>query len=115
MGAVSEMADRVVVMYGGRIVEVGATGEVLGTPCHPYTRGLIDCLPELDAPVAEDRPDLPEIPGVVPSVWARGQGCPFADRCKYTMPKCREEFPPVFHTGATQQVSCWLFEAQTND
>jgi len=115
MGVVSEMADRVVVMYGGRIVEVGATAEVLNTPYHPYTRGLIDCLPELDAPVREERPDLPEIPGVVPSVWARGQGCPFADRCGHVMPKCREAFSPSFQVGTTQQVACWLYEGNRND
>ncbi len=115
MGAVSEMADRVVVMYGGRVVEVGLTQEVLDNPCHPYTRGLIDCLPDLDTAPGDERPDLPEIPGVVPSVWARGSGCPFADRCAHTLPKCRETFPPAFKTGATQQVACWLFERPTND
>ncbi len=110
MGAVSEMADRVVVMYGGRAVEVGTTQEILSSPAHPYTQGLIACLPELDPAPTEDRPDLPEIPGIVPSVWDRGEGCPFADRCHAVMPICREAFPPFFQTGTTQRTACWLYE-----
>lgn len=112
MGAVSEMSDRVVVMYGGRIVEEGLTAEILKQPGHPYTQGLIACLPELDFAPTDDRPDLAEIPGVVPSVWERGTGCPFADRCAHTMPKCRQDFPPSFQTGPTQKVACWLYEEQ---
>ena len=112
MGAVSEMSDRVVVMYGGRVVEEGLTAEILERPGHPYTQGLIACLPELDPAPSELRPDLPEIPGVVPSVWERGVGCPFADRCTFVMPKCRVTFPPSFQTGPTQKVACWLHEEQ---
>jgi len=112
MGAVSEMSDRVVVMYGGRVVEEGLTTEILDKPAHPYTKGLIACLPELDPNPTIDRPDLPEIPGVVPSVWERGDSCPFADRCNSVMPKCRETFPPSFQTGPTQKVACWLYEEQ---
>ena len=88
MGAVSEMADRIVVMYGGRIVEQGACRDVLTEPLHPYTQGLIACLPELDREPDEARPDLPEIPGVVPSIWDRGPGCPFQARCERAMPRC---------------------------
>ncbi len=112
MGAVSEMSDRVVVMYGGRVVEEGLTAEILERPGHPYTQGLIACLPELDTAPTEDRPELAEIPGVVPSVWNRGAGCPFADRCSHVMAKCRESFPPAYQTGPTQKVACWLYEEQ---
>lgn len=110
MGAVAEMSDRVVVMYGGRVVEEGLTSEILEHPGHPYTKGLIACLPELDPAPTLDRPDLPEIPGVVPSVWERGNGCPFADRCVHVMDRCRSAFPPSFQTGQTQKVACWLYE-----
>ena len=112
MGAVAEMADRVVVMYGGRVVEEGRVGDILSRPGHPYTQGLIACLPDLDENPTDDRPDLPEIPGVVPSVWERGVGCPFADRCSHTMDKCRMQFPPMFQTADTQRVACWLHEGQ---
>ena len=109
MGAVSEMADRVVVMYGGRVVEQGSVGQILAQPRHPYTQGLIACLPELDREPGDDRPDLPEIPGVVPSVWERGAGCPFVDRCKHAMARCSREFPPMMLLDGGQGVSCWLY------
>ena len=112
MGAVSEMSDRVVVMYGGRVVEEGLTTEILMNPAHPYTSGLIACLPELDEAPTHERPELPEIPGVVPSVWKRADGCPFAERCSHVMPKCRQSFPPSYQTGPTQKVACWLYEEQ---
>jgi peptide/nickel transport system ATP-binding protein len=113
MGVVAEMSDQVVVMYGGRVIEKGATDQVLASPRHPYTQGLISCLPELDINPGTQRADLPEIPGVVPSVWNRGQGCPFADRCKSVMEKCREAFPPWRQTGSMQEVACWLYEDQS--
>jgi len=109
MGAVSEMADRVVVMYGGRVVEQGSVGQILAQPRHPYTQGLIACLPELDREPSDDRPDLPEIPGVVPSVWERGAGCPFVDRCKHAMARCSREFPPMTLLDGGQGVFCWLY------
>jgi peptide/nickel transport system ATP-binding protein len=109
MGAVSEMADRVVVMYGGRVVEQGGVREILAHPRHPYTRGLIACLPELDREPSDIRPDLPEIPGVVPSVWERGAGCPFLERCGQAMPRCRDAFPPLTRVAGAQEVACWLY------
>ncbi|MBB5215965.1 ABC transporter ATP-binding protein [Parapusillimonas granuli] len=113
MGAVAEMSDRVVVMYGGRVVEEGMTAEILAAPRHPYTQGLIACLPELDPAPSDHRPDLPEIPGIVPSIWNRGAGCPFADRCAHVMAQCRKAFPPSFQMGPTQKVACWLYEDQS--
>ena len=110
MGAVSELADRVVVMYGGYAVEEGATDEILNQPKHPYTQGLIACLPELEPDPSEERQELLEIPGIVPSVWDRGSGCPFADRCSVVMDKCWDNFPPRYQTGATQYTSCWQYE-----
>ncbi|MGS1011836.1 ABC transporter ATP-binding protein [Achromobacter anxifer] len=109
MGAVSEMADRVVVMYGGRVVEQGGVREILAQPRHPYTQGLIACLPELDREPDDVRPDLPEIPGVVPSIWERGAGCPFMERCAQAMARCRDAFPPLTRVGEGQEVACWLY------
>ncbi|MGB6009264.1 ABC transporter ATP-binding protein [Castellaniella sp.] len=113
MGAVAEMSDRVVVMYGGRVIEDGVTDEILSAPRHPYTKGLIACLPELDLSPTSEREELPEIPGVVPSVWERGNGCPFAERCSAVMDKCHTAFPPAFKTGPTQNVACWLYGEQS--
>jgi len=110
MGAVAEMADRVMVMYGGRVVEQGTTREVLDRPRHPYTQGLIACLPRLEAH-AEDPAPLPEIPGVVPSIWELGAGCPFHSRCPRAVDRCREEMPPMTALGPTQRAACWLLHA----
>jgi peptide/nickel transport system permease protein len=85
-GVVSEICDRVAVMYAGRIVEVGPTEEVLRAPAHPYTRKLIDCVPVLGAP--ERRLDA--IPGLPPAVNRLPPGCAFASRCPRADAACRE-------------------------
>jgi peptide/nickel transport system ATP-binding protein len=105
MGAIAEMADRVAVMYGGRVVEEGATRDVLERPQHPYTKGLIACVPDLDED-ADERRILTEIPGLVPSVWDLQQGCPFADRCDEAATQCRTSMPPDAMVGG-QRVACW--------
>ena len=111
MGAVAEMADRVMVMYAGRVVEQGSTAEVLGAPKHPYTQGLIDCLPELGSSQRgdrDDREDLTEIAGVVPSIWELGTGCAFRERCPQAMARCAAEVPPLKRTGGSHGAACWL-------
>ncbi|MBU1442362.1 MAG: ABC transporter ATP-binding protein [Gammaproteobacteria bacterium] len=117
MGAVAEMADRVMVMYAGRVIEQGTTAQVLSQPGHPYTRGLIDCLPELGSSFgaeAGERDDLAEIDGVVPSIWELGSGCAFRERCPHAMPRCATEVPPMFaldvasSPGAPHGAACWL-------
>ncbi len=108
MGAVAEMADQVAVMYGGRIVEQGSTDAILTQPRHPYTQGLIACLPELGARLDEARRPLPEIPGVVPSIWELGTGCAFAQRCAFAMPRCFTEEPPSFESASGHLSACWL-------
>jgi len=117
MGAVAEMADRVMVMYAGRVIEQGSADQVLSAPGHPYTRGLIDCLPELGSSAAFDddtREDLAEIPGVVPSIWELGSGCAFRERCRHAMPRCAREVPPMFALagdgdgGSSHGAACWL-------
>jgi peptide/nickel transport system ATP-binding protein len=120
MGAVAEMADRVVVMYAGRVIEQGSTEQVLSEPGHPYTRGLIDCLPELGSSLATpdgERATLAEIAGVVPSIWELGAGCAFRERCPHAMPRCAVEVPPMFAVDgrvapidATMPhgAACWL-------
>ncbi|MGR4868571.1 ABC transporter ATP-binding protein [Variovorax sp. LARHSF232] len=112
MGAVAEMADRVMVMYAGRVIEQGSCEQVLGAPGHPYTRGLIDCLPELGSSIGGGRADLAEIDGVVPSIWELGRGCAFRERCPQAMPRCATDVPPMFEVGANGATShgaaCWL-------
>ena len=107
MGAIAEMADRVAVMYAGRIVEEGAVAEVLQAPLHPYTQGLIACAPGRRA-TAPGEPLL-EIPGTVPSLLERRGGCSFAARCPQVQPRCHERLPAeTVWAGGQRRVLCWL-------
>ncbi|KAB2916373.1 MAG: ABC transporter ATP-binding protein [Hyphomicrobiaceae bacterium] len=107
MGAIAEMADRVAVMYAGRIVEEGATQSILDAPQHPYTRGLVACVPDLDAADGDAEAPLAEIAGVVPSVWELRSGCPFADRCPEVIDVCRHEMPQRTSVTPAHHVACW--------
>ena len=108
MGAIAELADRVLVMYAGRKVEEGAVEEVLKRPGHPYTQGLLECVLHVEEEIPEERQTLPEIPGVVPAMTELGKGCPFAPRCPYVMARCRGEDPPLFVVGLGHTAACWL-------
>ena len=110
MGAIAEMAHRVVVMYAGRKVEDGPVDEILTNPKHPYTSGLIGCVPHLSPDPSEERLPLMDIPGVVPPMTRLGQGCPFAPRCSEALDKCRSEIPAQSVVGENHRVSCWLIE-----
>ena len=101
MGAISEMADRVAVMYAGRVIEQGRADDVLDLPPHPYTRGLISCIPALGK--GEDT--LREIPGVVPPLHMLGAGCAFADRCAHRAPRCDSE-KPLLQAHGHHPVAC---------
>ncbi|MFU8862430.1 MAG: ABC transporter ATP-binding protein [Rhodobacterales bacterium] len=89
MGAISEMADRVAVMYAGRVIEQASADDVLDHPQHPYTRGLISCIPAL----GKGDTELREIPGVVPPLHMLGAGCAFAERCAHRFDRCDTEKP----------------------
>ncbi len=112
MGAIAEMAQRVVVMYAGRIIEQADVVQILTDPRHPYTQGLIRCVPHLTQNPTAERPPLLEIPGVVPPLTQLGSGCPFAPRCEYADAKCRAEMPPSRTIGDSHDVACWLTERE---
>ncbi|WP_420854620.1 ABC transporter ATP-binding protein [Sneathiella marina] len=107
MGAIAELADRVAVMYAGHIIESGPTNEILTNPQHPYTRGLIACVPHLEEDPSELRPYLSEIKGVVPSLTDLGKGCAFADRCAYKTPECEKEQPLIEAVAEGHSVACY--------
>jgi len=95
LATVAALADRVMVMYAGRIVEAGPVGQVLREPWHPYTRGLLDSLPAM----AEPGQRLAQIPGTTPSLLSLPPGCPFAPRCAHADVACNTEPPVVEQAG----------------
>ena len=101
LGVVAEICDRVVVMYAGEVVETGHTNDVLSSPGHPYTQGLMRSLPSLDS--RQERLDT--IPGSVPALFDMPQGCRFRPRCPYADDRCRRD-PPV-ETISDQKIRCW--------
>jgi oligopeptide/dipeptide ABC transporter ATP-binding protein len=108
MGVIAEFAQRVVVMYAGRKVEEGPVERIIKNPQHPYTKGLIQCVPHLHADPGLERVELKEIPGVVPDMSRLGPGCPFQPRCQYSIDPCREKMPPETTVGEHHRVACWL-------
>ncbi len=96
LGVVSEVAQRVLVMYAGQIVESARAGDLFAAPRHPYTEALLASLPERNA----GRRRLASLPGVVPGAFDRPAGCLLAPRCPYVQARCRVERPPLFEVGA---------------
>jgi peptide/nickel transport system ATP-binding protein len=105
MGVIAETADRVAVMYAGRIVEIGPVRAVVKNPLHPYTAGLMGSIPKPDADVAR----LIQIPGAMPRLTAMPAGCAFHPRCPRAFTPCRDARPNLQPHGDAH-VACWLFE-----
>ncbi|MER8863004.1 ABC transporter ATP-binding protein [Mesorhizobium sp. M0751] len=112
LGVVAEIADRVAVMYAGRIVETGPVGEVFTRPRHPYTAGLMRSVPRLGEATALKvaGTPLPTIAGNVPSLALLPKGCSFAPRCPMAIAACRAAVPPLFAATPTQQSRCLRWE-----
>jgi len=104
LGVVAEVADRVVVMYGGEVVERATVTELFDAPHHPYTEGLMSAMPRLD----RDTERLVTIPGVVPPSTAWPSGCRFRDRCSYAWDRCASEHPPLYPVGNEHESRCHL-------
>jgi oligopeptide/dipeptide ABC transporter ATP-binding protein len=112
MGVVAENADRVVVMYAGRKVEEASADDLFEHPAHPYTKGLLGSLPNLEvaAHTGSRRPRLTEIKGMVPSLAGLPQGCSFAPRCAFATDQCRAAYPPLEAHRPGHLVACWHAE-----
>jgi peptide/nickel transport system ATP-binding protein len=104
MGVVAAMADRVVVMYAGRVAEIAPVHEIFAHPSHPYTVLLLASVPRLDV---TPKHQLVTIDGNVPSSFELDDGCRFADRCPLATDQCRRETPPVSERNAGHSVACW--------
>lgn len=105
LGVVSETADRVIVMYCGRILESARVEDLFAEPRHPYTIGLLNSIPRLD----QDVERLYMIDGMVPDPNAMPPGCPFSDRCPKVMDRCREAVPALHDEGDSRAVRCFLY------
>ena len=108
LGVVARYADRVNVMYAGKIIERGTARELYANPRHPYTLGLLHSVPRLDEPRSSK---LDPIEGQPPDMAQLPAGCAFADRCVYRIDRCAQEVPPLKPAGAPGHLSaCWVAE-----
>lgn len=105
MGVVAEVAQRVVVMYAGRVVEEAPVDVLFLEPRHPYTRGLIRSIPRIDL-AATEKVRLEAIPGTVPKLIDPAEGCRFAARCRYAKPECNAGTPPLIEITPGHKVAC---------
>jgi oligopeptide/dipeptide ABC transporter ATP-binding protein len=110
LGVVAEVADRVAVMYTGRIVEESPVDELFARPKHPYTEGLLRSVPKLSVTEVAEKPRLETIEGVVPRPTDLPPGCHFAPRCRHRMPRCTEEEIPLYQLDGGVQVRCVLYD-----
>lgn len=107
LGVIAEMADEVVVMYLGRVVEKGLVDDIFHNPKHPYTRALLESIPSVNA---TPRVKLPTISGSIPHPYNRPSGCPFYPRCPSFMPgTCDKAEPELIHVGDRQDAACFLY------
>ena len=107
MGVVAEVAQRVVVMYAGKVVEEATVEELFANPRHPYTQGLIRSIPRIDL-AATHKTRLEAIPGTVPKLIEPAEGCRFAGRCKHATPTCTAATPPLREISPGHKVACIL-------
>jgi len=105
LGVVAEIAERVLVMYAGFIVEEAQVDDLYEDPRHPYTQALLAALPRVDR--RRDK-RLQSIPGAPPNLLVAPTGCPFVQRCQFAFNHCKEEMPPLIPVGLNHQAACWL-------
>lgn len=105
LGVVASICDRIAIMYGGKIVEMGTTDEIFYSPKHPYTKGLLSCISN---PEDTERKELHPIPGSPPDLLNISDGCPFVDRCEDAMNICPLKMDEYREYSATHICSCWL-------
>lgn len=109
MGAVAQLCHSIKVMYLGQVVEDASTEELFDRPLHPYTQGLLACIPHLGVKRGEE---LPTIEGIVPSLSNIPEGCHFCTRCRYADERCRTKQPPFVDVGNGHSVKCWNYAQQ---
>ncbi len=113
LGVVADVAERVVVMYGGEIMEEASVRDIFKDPKHPYTWGLIKSIPRLD--IDREKEKLSSIDGTPPDLFNPPKGCPFAPRCEYAMDICKNKKPGMLEGGKGHKVSCWLLDQRAEE
>jgi oligopeptide/dipeptide ABC transporter ATP-binding protein len=106
MAVHAQLADRIGIMYAGLIMEIGTTDNILQDPLHPYTRALVEAIPEIGG----ERKRIEGLSGAVPSPLSWPSGCPFHPRCKRVMPVCEETRPELHEYTSGRQVACHLYQ-----
>ncbi len=109
LGVIAEIAQRIVVMYAGKVVEEGKTLAIFEDPKHPYTRGLLKSIPKLGERARHGRQRLQEISGIVPSLYDLPPGCSFYPRCLEAKSVCKENVPELIDLGGGHRARCWLY------
>jgi oligopeptide/dipeptide ABC transporter ATP-binding protein len=109
LGVVARYADRVNVMYAGKIIESGPAADIYRDPRHPYTIGLLRSVPRLDQP---RKARLDPIDGQPPDLWDLPMGCSFRPRCKFAVEKCAREVPPLHRVEGAHEAACWVETAE---
>jgi oligopeptide transport system ATP-binding protein len=112
LAVVAGLGSRVIMMYGGLVLEEAPTADLFNRPMHPYTMGLLASLPSLHA---QPSARLESIPGTPPDMTNPGEGCPFAPRCPYARVRCAHTRPPFFSAGAGHRSACWLLDPSAPD
>jgi peptide/nickel transport system ATP-binding protein/oligopeptide transport system ATP-binding protein len=110
LGVIAEIAQRIVVMYAGKVVEEGDTVEIFENPAHPYTRGLLRSIPKLGERARQGRKRLQEISGIVPSLYDLPAGCSFYPRCPEALDACREAIPSMVALEGGHRTRCLLYQ-----
>ena len=111
LGVVANIADRVAVMYGGKLVETGDVEDIFHNPCHEYTKGLLRSIPKAH----EKGGELQAIPGTPPDLMEPPVGCPFAARCKETMIVCQKSMPDYTDCGKNHKSACWMLDEMAQE
>jgi oligopeptide/dipeptide ABC transporter ATP-binding protein len=111
MGVVAEVADRVMVMYAGEKIEEGDVESIFNNPQHPYTKGLLQSVPNVD----DEDHELKPIPGTLPNLNEEISGCRFHPRCEFASDQCRQHSPHTFEVNESHAVRCWLQEVEKDE
>ena len=115
LGVVAQAAQKVAVMYAGKIVENTTVEKIFDSPMHPYTEGLLNSIPARCVKNMESGDYLKTIPGSVPSLYDFTEGCSFKDRCSYAFEQCARKEPPLLEIEPDHFVSCWKYSAMKNN